>query len=385
MLAFIRKIALRLRTYGLRYFVILTHNEMSHPRFAVTRHLRLAVLSVDDRLRAHRAAGPEAGDDCLQFVYDLSVAPITFDFASYLAAAEIERRLRGFAGIDVYFVPGRHDSIREEHPDYEAVIDSKARLWRVRHMLMPLLAFLPSTRGMIVCGTRQQAAQLLSSDPRRIYPSDYRAFLPRAPDKRVIFEHARAGVPIWPMFRATDQGRRLVADYLLREAKGRRPIVITLRNYGYSPERNSRNEDWVAFADSLDRRRYAAIFVPDSETVMKPPPADFSGHLVYEAASVNLEIRMALYEAAWLNLALMHGPLELCWYNERARYLFFITLGTAAMTTPEAMMRNGHRIGVDLDFAKSYQRIVWLADEVTALRREFAAMERYLQELDAPS
>jgi hypothetical protein len=219
---------------------------------------------------------------------------------------------------------------------------------------------------MAICGTRAEAEALMSADPRRVYPSDYRVYLPRQPSKRVIHDYARAGMPIWPMFHATAQGRRLAQEYLAREARGRRPIVITLRNYDYTPERNSLNAEWIAFADGLDRERYAAIFIPDAETVMREPPADFSRHIVCDAASVNLEFRMALYEAAWLNMALMHGPLELCWYNELVRYLFF----------------NGHQIGVDLNFATPCQRIVWERDELPVLRREFQRMEQLLEEAD---
>jgi hypothetical protein len=99
---------------------------------------------------------------------------------------------------------------------------------------------------------------------------------------------------------------------------------------------------------------------------------------VFDAASVNLEIRMALSEAAWLNMALMAGPTELCWYNEHVRYLLFIAVGSAAVQTEAALVRNGHRVGFDLDFAQPYQRIVWHVDEFSTLRREFLAMEAFL-------
>ncbi len=379
MLAFIHKIYSRLRTYGLGYFAILARNEFTQPRFRVTRQLRRILVTP---LGLLRRSGNSVANDALQFWYDLSVAPITFDFASYLAAAEIERRLRGLDCIDVFIVMGPHDGVREETPEYEAAVDRNSRVWRVRHILLPILAFLPTVRSTFVCGTHQQAEALIARDSRYLYPQDYRVFLPRSPDKRVLLDHARAGVPIWPLFRATEQGRKLAREFLEREAKGRKPIVITLRNYGYTPQRNSRNADWLAFADGLDLDRYAPIFVHDAETVMQPPPADFSRHLVCEAASVNLEIRMALYEAAWLNMALMAGPTELCWYNEKARYLLFIAVGSASVQSEKALMLNGHRVGVDLEFAKPLQHIVWEVDEVAILKREFSAIESFLNQHD---
>jgi len=375
-MALLRKVVFGLRTQGPGYAVRAVRNEIAHPRLPVTKHLRAALIAAYGVLRGARPGAAAAWrEDSLLFFYDLETSPITFDFTSYLAAAEVERRLRGFSALNVVFVLGSQGGVRQELPDYDAAVDRDARLWRFHHMLVPMLALLPSVRGYAVCGSRAEAEALFPGDSAHVYPSDYRVFLPRQPSKRVIHEHARRGVPIWPMLRATERGRHLIREFLEREAKGRRPVVITLRNYDYTPQRNSRNEDWVAFANSLDRSVYAPIFVHDSETAMRRPPADFSGHVVCEAATWNLELRMALYEAAWVNMALMHGPLELCWYNETARYLFFITVGSAGVTTAEAMQENGHRIGRDLDFAKPYQRIVWEGDRLDVLQREFAAFE----------
>jgi hypothetical protein len=385
MLAFFKKIAARLRAHGPGYIVLLLRTEITQPRLRVTPHIRTALIRILQLLRRRVSRKDAWTEDCLQFFYDFSISPITFDFASYLAAAEVERRLRRLGGINVIFVMGGHDGVREETSEYDAAVNSEARRSRIRQILLPMLAFLPTIRGFVVCDTREQADSLISAEPGHIYPADYRVFLPRQPDKSVIHQHSRGGVPIWPMFRATEHGCRLIAEFLEREAKGRRPIVITLRNYDHAPERNSRNEDWLAFADSLDLTIYAPIFIHDSESVMRFPPVDFSRHIACEAASVNLEIRMALYEAAWLNMALMHGPTELCWYNERARYLLFISVGTGAVQSEASLIRNGHRVGADLDFATSHQRIVWHADEFAVLRSEFRRMEADLDRTTSAS
>ena len=384
MRALLHKISSGLRSRGLNYLVTAPVNELVNPRLAITRHVRSAIIGVRDRFGGAKAGCEAWSDNALQFFYDLSASPLTFDFASYLAAAEVERRLRKLRDINVIFVLGPNAGVRKELPDYEAAIDVPTRLARLRNILIPMLAFLPSVKSYAICGSREQAEAIIASDRTKIYPGDYRAYLPRQPAKKIIFEHARAGVSIWPMLRATDAGKRFVGEFLAREAKGRKPAVITLRNYDYSPERNSRIADWIAFANSLDPTLYVPIFVHDTETSMREPPADFSRHVVCHAASWSLEIRMALYEAAWLNMALMHGPMELCWYNEEARYVLFMAVGTAAINTEASLIANGHRLAVDLEFAKPYQRIVWERDELPALMAAFAAMEDVLP-FDRPS
>jgi hypothetical protein len=184
-------------------------------------------------------------------------------------------------------------------------------------------------------------------------------------------------VPIWPLFGATERGRRLAGEFLAQHAGHRRAVVITLRQSDLSPERNSRTADWLAFAGELDPQRYVVIFVHDSETAMRGPAND-TPHVVCEAAAWNLELRMALYELAWLNMAVMHGPLELCWYNKQARYLVFIPVGVDFVTARDALEQAGHRVGSDLEFAEPYQHIVWQADELPAIRAAFDAMEARL-------
>src|SRR6185437_4681621 len=234
----LRKVAHGVRTVGPRYLVRAIPNEFARPRLALTHSVRAFLTRWGDRLSRKAPRTATGSSDCLQFVYDLTAGPVTFDFASYLAAAEIERRRRGLRGINVLFVPGRHGGLRPEMPHYEAVVDPPSRLWRVRHILVPMLAFLPSLRGYTLCSTREEAAALLADDGMGLYPPDYRVFLPRQPNPADIRDHARAGIPIWPMFRATDHGRRLAAEFLRSQAGDRFPIVITLRDSRHIPERN---------------------------------------------------------------------------------------------------------------------------------------------------
>ena len=160
----------------------------------------LVLLEVEHTAVAPYGAGTITGEQAL----DLGVAPVTFDFASYLAAAEVERRARQLASIFVVIVPGGYHGLRKETPDYEETTDVAARHWRVRNLVLPILALLPSVAGHAVFASRAEAARLIPSGSTRLYPSDYRMALPCQPLKRVIFDHAAKGTPIWPMFRATE-------------------------------------------------------------------------------------------------------------------------------------------------------------------------------------
>jgi hypothetical protein len=240
-----------------------------------------------------------------------------------------------------------------------------------------MLAFLPSVSGHALCADRRQAAALMSENSKSVHPSDYRVFLPRQPKPAELREQARRGATIWPLFRSTQHGRRLAGEFLAHNVGDRRAVVITLRNSNVSPARNSQVDNWLAFADGLDKNLYAPVFLHDSDTIMRTSALP-SHHLVCEAASWNLELRMGLYEQAWLNMALMHGPMELCWYNERARYLIFMPLGSDSVSSEESLREAGHRIGHDLEFATGLQRLVWQTDDFPAIRDAFAQMEEQI-------
>ena len=372
MIRVIRKVSFGLRTRGLEYLYRAPINEFQYPRLAATRALRRAIVSVRDMLSAGAAPTTPWPNDALLFVYDLTVAPVTFDFISYLAAAELSRRRKGLAHIDVIFVAGHHDGLRKELPEYDAEVDSTARNWRVRNMLVPALALLPSVRSHAVCGSREQAKQLVAGAQSQIYPPDYRVELPCQPVKSTLLKMAREGDRIWPMLRAGAAARRYVKSFVDKVAGERLPLVISLRDYGFGRNRNSRTADWIAFADRCDKTRFAPIFVPETEIAMTTGSADLGGHPVCLPACWNVELRMALYEAAWLNMGIMNGPLELCWLNENARYLILLPVGTDPMNSPEALIAHGHRLGVDLDFATPHQHIVWAPDELATIEEAFS-------------
>ncbi|MDC7786766.1 hypothetical protein PQJ75_08535 [Rhodoplanes sp. TEM] len=371
-----------LRTEGASSLVRLARNELAEPRLALTRKVRAAATAVGDHFRRATTASAAWSDDCLQLVWDLAAAPVSFDFAATLAAAEIERRKRGLAGIVVIVVPGPHHGVKRETPAHEAVEDPETRLWRLRHELLPMLALLPSVRGHAVCGDRRQAWSLIAEDDRKVYPDGYRVFLPARPEVAAAREEARRAGTVWPLLTASSAGRRAAEEYLSRIADGRRAVVITLRASPLSPRRNSRIDDWIAFAHGLDRDRYVPVFVHDG-----PPgtaaPAGLADHPVCTAAGLDIEFRMGLYERAWLNMGVLSEPLTLAWYNERARYQVFVPLDAETDVTARALEDAGHRIGGDIEFARPWQQLVWKTDELAAIRLAFAVMEQRLAAIEA--
>ena len=158
----------------------------------------------------------------------------------------------------------------------------------------------------------------------------------------------------------------------------RLPIVVTLRQLEYVASRNSRVQDWIAFADEIDDK-YAVVFIPDTAQSSGPLDPGIERHIVCRIASWSIPFRMALYEAAYLNMAHMGGPLELALYNDKCRYAIFLPLNTSPHTDEKLLAERGFVIGQDLPFARPFQRIYWEPDELPAIRRAFLELTAQME------
>lgn len=370
-----RKAASWYRQRGLRWILRRARDEFLAPRFAVVRKLREAFQTAP-------AAAGEAGDpDTLFFFFDLQLCPLAFDIATYMAAAELERRRLGIESVHVVFVPGRDDGLRLELPAYEATVDVETRRWRLHNLVLPVTGLLPACSGHTFCATRGDAEALFRSRARHVFPSNWQPALPVAPVARTVRDAARNGIEIFPLLKAPDYALRQAARYFAAHTGGRKPVVITLRQYAFTPARNSDIEAWADFADRLDAGTYAAIFVLDTDTSLDALPEALRRHAVLQAASWNIHLRMAIYERAYLNLAVVHGPMELCWYNESCRYLVFCPVNTAPLTGEAVLEREGFGQDKALPFARPWQRWIWEPDSEAVISREFARLQPVLDAL----
>jgi hypothetical protein len=315
----------------------------------------------------------------LYFFYDLDVSPVTYDMADYLVLAELERRRRGLHWVYVYVVPGRSQGFRDEDPDYEKIVDKSNRVWRLNNLVIPLFALLPTCAGYSICRNRRQAALLRLWAGRNVYPPTYWPVFPVALFRRPLFEAARQGVEVFPMFKAPERGVKYVQRWLGARVGERKAITITLREYGADPMRNSNIRAWAVFAHSLNPEAFIPIFVFDTETAMDPVPDVIQEFLVFPEASWNLALRSALYELAYLNLAVVHGPTELLWYNHRCRYILFFPRADSSQTGADYVRANGFIHGESLPFAAAFQKWVWEQDEADVIQREFNQMSAAIE------
>lgn len=309
--------------------------------------------------------------DSLYFFYDFEVAPITYDFAWALCIANARREELGLAYLRIIFVPGTEDGLRKESVEYEQFVGCDARNWRIYSILLPVIKLLPHPISFMFCRTRNEALLIKEQQAHFVYPEQYNVIFPisYSPEKWMDYQ------PKFLALQADNQAIEYVSQWLFRQANNKKVIVITLRQYGYTPERNSNIEAWGEFARKLDDDEFFIVFVPDVEQALNNETGDLPEFHFFYPACWNLSLRAALYELAYLNLGVNTGPMALCWLNPRCRYITFKpSIKNVPHASIEVLIERGFVPDENPLFAKPFQKWVWAPDNLDIISREFLLM-----------
>jgi hypothetical protein len=306
--------------------------------------------------------------------YDLAIYPISYDICWFLALADLERRRNGRRYLHCIFIPIEDHDNRKLPPGYGDVVDLKSRNWRFHNICVPMTSLVPECDGFTVCNTRTQFKPLRLLSPKAWPTNNHpHGYPPPSVLYRDLIGRIKEDNLDWGL-KAQEQGLRYVRKWLADRAGGRKPIVVTLRQYAVDIDRNSNIAAWVEFLRRLDQTKYFPILVPDTDHAMELNES-FSGLQQFIEGAWNLGLRMALYEAAYLNMFVNCGPASLCILNPRTRYLLFkITVSGIHLASEETLREMGFEPGETPPIATAHQRWVWEDDRLEVITREFEAM-----------
>ena len=135
-------------------------------------------------------------------------------------------------------------------------------------------------------------------------------------------------------------------------------LTITLREAAYSAHRNSNIGEWMKFAEYLDAQGERIIFVRDTKHAMD----GVTGYETCPAASMDIDVRLALYEQARCNLFVPTGPWCLSVFGTRP-WLCFNELNAMDPYPPNTeqwwQQYQGISQGEQFPWSRPTQRIIW--------------------------
>jgi len=180
----------------------------------------------------------------------------------------------------------------------------------------------------------------------------------------LLVDAARAGFEI-PRLRPPEWA----LDYVRRYLQGERPVVITLRESRSQQARNSRLNEWIKFAETI-QKDFPVLIVRDTHT------ANWPLGKWRTRASTDSSIRAALYHLSFCNLAVSNGPNTFCQYG-RAPYLLFKQLIDDVALRYQASEWSWWRMqrlrkGEQWPWSSPLQRLTWKDDSHENIAEEFA-------------
>lgn len=224
------------------------------------------------------SAWPENAATC-----DLSKVPASYDFVTWLVNAEMDRRRRNApAPLLVAFIEGPMEGFR--NGDVQNIAEKRQIMDNV---IRPVL--------------RLFGAQ---EDPNVTHGRQYHYWYRPITEGFKIGEDVPRCVP--PADALLDVHHWLVSNSAMH------PLVITLRETRYSPERNSDLTAWLKFATRRREEGYSVVFVRDTKLADEP----LDGFLICPRAARDLHFRAALYSLARCNLIIANGPAELLQFSD---------------------------------------------------------------------
>ncbi len=259
--------------------------------------------------------------------YDLATCPASWDFLNWLINVEIMRRDARGGPLKVRFAAGPQDGFRS---------DSGPR---------PL-----DQRRAILDRVMRPALRLIGAEEGHDAPNQ-----PSPPyTVRFAVDAARAGKEL-PRWTVPAAAMAEVASWL----GGRRPLVITLRETTYYPERNSDLAAWIEFARGCGED---VVFVRDTAKADEP----IEGFETCPRASRDVLFRAALMAQAKANLLVASGPSAIAQYLDVPWLMFKVLVPALPDYKPgrpewwEGLL--GAKVGTQFPWGDARHAIVWGED-----------------------
>lgn len=320
----------------------------------------------------HPVRQPDAFMKLLHVYYDFRVAPLTFDFTIFLAAAVAKAR-RADAKISMnLFRP----YFRRINP-IERGYSPEYMEWRFSNIIVRLCELCPD----IVSININRTNNIRLDAP--IYPVDYHPLKvnvnvgkTQIPVLPVDLERETLGAPAPTVFKSTGYAR----EWALRRMADKPTVVATIREAAHNSGRNTPQTLWTEVAEELAARGYQVLMIPDQDVVLSKSGLDsHATHIAWEAA-LDLDLRIALYETAALTMSWSGGAggglLPFC----DSRFVVFGVWNEANPVSNRAyLVRKGMPIGSQPSWLNpETQYYDWVEHNALSTEHVVATLEKWL-------
>ena len=322
-------------------------------------------------------------NETLFCVYDLAIAPITFDFMHFAVNCEMARAANNAKYIHFVFVLGPDRTWRMQTPK-DGSLTTDEKMWRLKHILEPIARMTPEYAGHSVYLDRNEAAKELAALPGSlIWPPSYHINQPNS-----AFMLAQV-VDIYGQVKEKNEGItpgclkpcpeavRLARRWCdKQDVDVDHMVTITVRQSAVEKERNSNLQSWLRFAREISKEGWHPVVMPDTEQVVIHDANDLHDLKVYWPGPVNLDLRVAMYHLAAYNLSHNGGPAALNFFLPGSKYLQWLPIDALPKVIEAEGEEGQERLlglkkGEDYEFAEGTKKYVWEKATYTKIYKRF--------------
>tara|TARA_Y100000816_G_C26106630_1_gene588303 strand:- start:484 stop:1569 length:1086 start_codon:yes stop_codon:yes gene_type:complete len=304
--------------------------------------------------------------------WDLAAVGGSFDFGFFLAAADYISQKKGYHDFCILIIESKGEkfSIKSKSDNLS---------WRLSNIIYPLCQMYERCTGFEYISDKSKLKSKLNLDNVEFYPENYDLNHIRSFEySDIIYEDN--------LFKIISgfKSNPLAITYCEKYLDIKKNIVsITLRSENFAAAKNKLNfnsniKEWLIASKYFIKKGFEVIIIPDT---FSTHPFEFEkiGCKVFNLASQNLMLRMAIYEKATVNMFVPMGPATLAYLNKNISYIVFKFFTKGVMYSPgveeatiEARWKQFRiKPGKSWKFAKSTQIISKYKDDSQYIIEEF--------------
>ena len=277
-------------------------------------------------------------------IWDARREPITFDFTCFILNAYNVFHKQGFKYFDlVIYFPKDFFPHSFKYENYNLFVDSDQISRRVKEIIYKLAESYSCIKNIKIvydCKTISKIIQKSSF----VYPYNYhpKYFQPRTLDYRKIHSSLKKNDKyVFPEIVSKKNCSKKMSELLISLEKSNF-ITLTLRDYGFSPLRNTTNKDLVGAKKLAKKLNFKLILIPDDKRKLINYDICMDS-LISFSAREDLDDRIYLYAKSKLNIFQTGGPSYVPLFIRGSKSVM-LDVGKAGFDNDEKHWKNDHNL-----------------------------------------
>lgn len=282
----------KIKKRGIRWFIWRCRQEIYNPKFIIIKIIANKILLIKKKVKKENT---KINNDFLCAIYDLEVAPITFNIGEFLCAAELKAIKLKKKGIIFICVPPKYEN-KFYKSEYDNAISEESKKWRLINIIIPVVNMHAACKSIVLLPDRNMVKMYLNKF--EIYPELYDNFNIRYADLTELYI---AKLNDFKGLKAPEQGKLYIRKYFDAMKIKNKVVTLVIRNYEYDKARNTNLIEISKFIKYLEKQGYQPIIIPDTDSAFDIQ-INIEDKYILRDCCWNVGLRMALYELSFINI-----------------------------------------------------------------------------------